>query len=72
MAKSFETSIAELEESVRLLESGELSLDASIKEYKKGMKLAKFCSDALAKAEQEIFVYENNDYKKFDEGENNV
>ncbi len=68
--KNFEKAITELEERVKKLENGELTLEQSIDEYKKGMDLAAYCIETLKKAEQEIYVYENNHYKKLEEGEN--
>lgn len=67
--KNFEKAIAELEESVKRLEGGDITLEESIKEYKKGMDLAAYCMEVLKKAEQEIYVYEASHYKKFEEGE---
>ena len=69
--KNFEKAISELEASVKRLEEGELTLEESIKEYKKGMDLAAYCSEVLKKAEQEIYVYEYSHYKKLEEGETN-
>lgn len=67
--KNFEKAITELEESVKRLEDGEITLEESIKEYKKGMDLAAYCMQVLKKAEQEIYVYEASHYKKLEEGE---
>lgn len=67
--KNFEKAITELEESVKRLEGGDITLEESIKEYKKGMDLAAYCMDVLKKAEQEIYVYEASHYKKLEEGE---
>ena len=67
--KNFEKAIEELEARVKKLENGDLTLEQSIDEYKKGMDLAAYCIDTLKKAEQEIYVYENNHYKKLEEGE---
>lgn len=66
--KNFESSIAELEDIVSFLEKGEVSLEDSIKRYKDGMDLAAYCLSVLKKAEQEIYVYEEDHYKKI-EGE---
>ena len=52
--RSFEDSIKELEEIVKKLESGECKLDEAIKEYTKGMELAKFCGDKLNEATENI------------------
>ena len=68
--KNFEKAITELEESVKRLEDGDITLEESIKEYKKGIDLAAYCMDVLKKAEQEIYVYETSHYKKLEEGEN--
>lgn len=63
-AKNFESAIEELEKLIYDLEDGSLSLDESIKTYKKGMELAAFCNEALEKAEQEIYILEQNTFNK--------
>ena len=50
----FEQSVARLEEIVELLESGELSLEESMKLFDEGVKLSAACNDILTKAEQKI------------------
>lgn len=50
----FEKSIAELEEIVARLEQGELSLEASLKQFEKGMNLSQKCQEILNQAEQKI------------------
>lgn len=50
----FEQSITELEEIVRQLEKGELSLEDSLKQFEKGIGVARLCQDVLLKAEQKI------------------
>ncbi len=52
--KSFETALKELEEIVRQMESGDLSLEDSVKKYETGMKTSKFCLDLLDKTEKKI------------------
>ncbi len=52
--KSFEKRMERLEEIVRLLENGEVSLDESIKLYKEGTELSKLCHDELEKAKQTV------------------
>lgn len=56
MAKpiSFETSIVDLESIVMQLEKGELSLGEALKQYEKGIGLARTCQATLAQAEQKI------------------
>ena len=53
-AKSFEKSFSELEEVVRKLEAGGLSLDESTKLFETGMKLATKCNEILSKSELKI------------------
>jgi exodeoxyribonuclease VII small subunit len=50
----FEQSISDLEEIVRQLEKGDLSLEDSLKQFEKGISLARRCQDVLQKAEQKI------------------
>lgn len=53
-AKKFEDAMAKLEEIVQSLESGDLSLEESIKAFEEGMKLARFCSQKLDEAEKKV------------------
>ena len=50
----FEKSISELEAIVMQLEKGELSLEDSLKQFEKGITLARNCEETLNKAEQKI------------------
>ncbi|MEW6362486.1 MAG: exodeoxyribonuclease VII small subunit [Acidobacteriota bacterium] len=56
MAKSFETSLNELEKIVKQLESGDLPLEESLKLFETGVKLARECRQRLANAERKIEV----------------
>ncbi len=60
-AKSFEKSIETLEKIVEDLESGDLSLEASIKKFEEGIKLSKNCSKKLDETERKISVLMNDD-----------
>lgn len=51
---SFEKSMTELEEIVIQLEKGELSLEDSLKQFEKGISLARKCQEVLNHAEQKI------------------
>ncbi len=62
--KGFEANIAELEAIINSMESGEYTLEESIKKYKEGMTLALECQNILKKAEQEIYIYEEESFKK--------
>ncbi|MDF2613628.1 MAG: Exonuclease small subunit [Clostridia bacterium] len=64
--KNFEGALLELENIVAHLEQGDVSLEESIKSYKAGMDLATYCLEILKKAEQEIYIYEEESYKKAD------
>ncbi|WP_069998193.1 exodeoxyribonuclease VII small subunit [Cellulosilyticum sp. I15G10I2] len=67
--KNFEEALKALQHIVGCLEQGDIALEESIKNYKEGMDLAAYCMSVLKKAEQEIYVYEQETYKKI-EGEN--
>jgi len=60
-AKSLETAFGELEEKIASLESGELSLEASFKAYAEGMKLVKYCNDAIDKVEKKMIQIKAED-----------
>ncbi len=50
----FETALAELEALVQRMESGELSLEASLQEFERGVQLTRLCQAALKTAEQRV------------------
>lgn len=52
--KSFEEELNELEQIAKNLENGNLNLDEAIKEFEKGIKLSKKCTEKLEKAEKKI------------------
>lgn len=55
MAKiTFEIAMKQLEQIVQELESGNLSLEDSIKKFEEGIKLSKFCSAKLDETEKKI------------------
>ena len=51
---TFEKALEKLEEIVAQLEAGDLSLDASMKKYEEGIKLARFCQEKLEKAKAKV------------------
>ena len=53
---NFEQSIEKLEKIAEELESGELSLDDSIKKFEDGMELSKKCTEYLENAEKRINI----------------
>ena len=50
----FEASLEKLESLVEQMESGDLSLDESLKLFEEGIKLTRECQQALATAEQKV------------------
>lgn len=52
--KKFEELLTELEEIVKELESGSLSLEDSIEKYKKGMELSNLCKRLLEEAKEVV------------------
>jgi len=55
-ALSFEQALEELDQLVRSMESGQLTLDDALAAYQRGAALARYCQDKLAGAEQQIKV----------------
>ena len=62
---NFEKALEELEGIVEDLESGDLSLENSIKSFEKGIKLARQCQEQLSKAELQVqkLIEENGELK---------
>lgn len=50
----FEQSLSELENLVEQLESGDLSLDQSLKQFKRGVELTRHCQGILEQAQQVV------------------
>jgi exodeoxyribonuclease VII small subunit len=57
----FEQALAELEAVVERLESGELSLEQSLKHFERGIALTRACQKSLAEAEQRVKVLMETD-----------
>lgn len=53
---SFETAVAELEDIVGQMESGNLALEQSVNAYKRGAELLEFCQRSLAEVEQQVRI----------------
>ncbi|MEO7386721.1 MAG: exodeoxyribonuclease VII small subunit [Gammaproteobacteria bacterium] len=64
-AVDLEKSLAELESIVEQLESGELPLDKSLKEFERGVRLSRECQGALKDAEQRVQVLMGGELKDF-------
>ena len=57
---TFEQSLSRLEKIVRELESGEVSLEESIKLFEEGVKLSGVCSKLLKDAKQKVEILIDN------------
>ncbi len=53
---NFEAAMAELEALVEKIETGDLSLEDSLKEFEQGIKLSRICQQALTNAEQRVKI----------------
>lgn len=73
---NFEKTLEQLETLVEEMETGELSLEESLKAFEKGIKLTRDCQQALQNAEQKVqlLMSENNELitTDFNESEENV
>lgn len=56
MEKTFEQSLAELEQIVGKLENGDLPLEESLELFEKGIKLSRECRERLTHAERRIEI----------------
>lgn len=52
----FEDALSELEELIEKLEGGDQSLEESLVQFERGMKLSKFCQQSLTDAEKKIKI----------------
>ena len=57
----FEKALAELEELVSSLESGDLSIDQSLTHFKRGVELTRHCQSILDEAQQTVEVLSQDD-----------
>jgi len=53
---NFEHAFAGLEQIVTLMESGQMSLEASLAAYQRGNALLQFCQQSLAEVEQQVRI----------------
>jgi exodeoxyribonuclease VII small subunit len=53
-ALTFENAMKKLEEIVQELETGQLTLEESLKKFQEGVKLSKFCSSKLDETEKKV------------------
>ena len=58
---NFNKGLLELEKIINKMESGELSLEDSLKYFEEGVKIHRQCHTALTDAEQRISILSEND-----------
>ena len=58
---NFNKGLSQLEEIINKMESGELSLEDSLKYFEEGVKIHRQCHTALTDAEQRISVLSDSD-----------
>ena len=56
----FETALKRLEDIVRKLENGELSLDSALELFEEGIQLSRFCHAKLDSAERRVEILLKN------------
>ncbi len=62
---SYEDATAELEQLVQQLESGQMSLDETLKAYQRGASLLRYCREKLQGVEQQIQMLEGTELKPY-------
>ncbi len=58
--KDFESAIGELENIVKTLEAGDLSLEQSLQLFERGVQLSRFCHTRLEDAERRVEILSQN------------
>lgn len=61
-----EKALMELEEIVARLEAGDLSLEKSLKQFERGVRLSRECQTALKEAEQKVQILMDAELKDLD------
>ncbi len=54
--QTFEKAMKQLEQIVSELETGDLPLEKAIKKFEEGVKLSRYCSDALDRTEKKAMM----------------
>lgn len=62
--QNFASAMAELEDVVRKLETGDAPLEEAITLYKRGMELSKYCHEKLTDAEEQLISIVNENGEK--------
>ena len=59
--EKFEEALKKLEEIVKEMESGDLTLEESLKSFEEGVRLSRFCAKKLDEAERRIDILLKNE-----------
>lgn len=57
----FEKTLSELENLVKQMEQGDITLEESLKHFERGISLTRACQKALADAEQKVLILMRNE-----------
>ncbi len=60
---SYEQACTELEQLVQQLESGQMSLDDTLKAYARGSQLLRYCREQLQAVEQQVQILDGDELK---------
>ena len=63
---SFESILGKLEETVKILEEGNITLEESIALYEQGVRLSEQCRQRLNLAKQKIEIIKNENFEESD------
>lgn len=63
--QDFEHAVAELERIVVAMEGGQMNLQESLSNYKRGMELLQYCQTTLENSQQQIRIFEADMLKNF-------
>jgi len=73
--KKFEEALERLEEIVKKMEEGDMTLEESLEAFEEGVRLSRFCSKKLDEAERKVEILlkddEGGEIKPFTGGEEN-
>ncbi|MDE2119544.1 MAG: exodeoxyribonuclease VII small subunit [Betaproteobacteria bacterium] len=62
---SYEQAAAELEQLVQQLESGQMSLDDTLKAYGRGSELLRYCRERLQAVEQQVRILDGGELQPY-------
>jgi len=66
---NLEKAMGELEQIVEQLEGGELTLEKSLAQFEKGVKLSRECQKSLTEAEQKVQILLGDELQGFEEND---